>query len=58
MTVQERKEFIKKMQEKQHLYVPFCQATHLPFVICDPESFNDQVHMFTETGTLAGKIQF
>lgn len=53
MTVQGKKEFIKKMQEKQHLYVPFCQATHLPFVICDPESFNDQVHMFTETGTLA-----
>lgn len=53
MTVQERNEFIKKMQEEQHLYVPFCRATHLPFIVCDPESFNDQVHMFTETGPLA-----
>lgn len=53
MTLQERETLVRKIQTGQHIYVPFCTATHLPFVVCDEETFNDQIHLFFETGTLA-----
>lgn len=53
MTLQERETLTRKLQGGQHLYVPICTATRLPFVVCDEETFNDQVHLFMETGTLA-----
>lgn len=53
MTVQERDALVKKLQKGAHVYAPFCAATRMPFVICDEETFNDQVHLFMETGTLA-----
>lgn len=53
MTRQERDTLVRKLQKGEHLYVPFSKDTHLPFVECDKETFNDQIHFFTETGTLA-----
>ncbi len=48
MTVQEKAKWIRKLQTCKQLYVPFSMATRLPFVICDPESFNDQAHLFVD----------
>lgn len=40
--------FIKKRITKMdHLFVLFSPVTHLPFVECDEETFDDQVYVFT-----------
>ena len=37
---------IKKLQTRENIFVAYSQATKLPYVICDEESFNDQVWVF------------
>ena len=37
---------IKELQTREHIFVAYSQATKLPYVICDEESFNDQVWVF------------
>lgn len=37
-----------KLQTSENLYVPFAKATNLPYIYCDPESFNDQILLFSE----------
>lgn len=37
---------IKELQTREVLFVAYSQATKLPYVICDEESFNDQVWVF------------
>ncbi|MDY3249291.1 MAG: SseB family protein [Candidatus Choladocola sp.] len=37
---------IRSIQKKQSMIVAFCAYTNMPFVICDPETFNDQVWIF------------
>ena len=39
---------MKKFQSMEIIYVTFSQITKLPYVECDPETFDDQVYMFTE----------
>ena len=41
-----RKELIRKIQTLGEVYTILSRATRLPYVICDPESFNDQVWIF------------
>ena len=36
-------EAIKELQTRDEIFVAYSQATKLPYVICDQESFNDQV---------------
>ncbi len=38
--------FIKSIQRKKELIVAYCGYTNMPFVQCDPDSFNDQVWLF------------
>lgn len=47
--------FMKKRLEKmEHLFVLFSASTHLPFVVCDEETYDDQVYIFgTEEMTQA-----
>ncbi len=37
---------VKKLRTSRKFYVAYAQATQLPFVSCDEESFNDQVRIF------------
>lgn len=37
---------IKELQTRDAIFVAYSQATKLPYVICDEESFNDQVWVF------------
>ena len=37
---------IKAVREREDLFVLYSQATRLPFVTCDEESFNDQAWLF------------
>ena len=39
-------EAIKELQTRDAVFVAYSQATKLPYVICDEESFNDQVWVF------------
>lgn len=47
MTVDHRF-IIKKLQTMPEIFTAFSQATRHPFVTCDKDSFNDQVHVFVE----------
>ena len=37
---------MKSIQKKEEMIVAYCAFTNMPFVVCDPESFNDQVWIF------------
>jgi len=37
---------VRKIQSKKTLFAVFCAYTNSPLVICDPETFNDQVWLF------------
>ena len=39
---------IRKLQNLPEMFVIFSQLTKHPFVTCGEESFNDQIHIFTE----------
>ncbi len=38
---------LKKFQKMNNLYVIFCHTTHLPYVECDEETYDDQIFAFT-----------
>lgn len=38
--------FIKQLRKRESLIAAFCSFTNMPFVVCDPETFNDQVWVF------------
>lgn len=40
------REVIQKIQTGKEVFTILSRATRLPFVICDPESFNDQIWIF------------
>lgn len=39
---------IKKLQSKEEVFVIFSHPTNMPFVECDPETFDDQVYILTD----------
>ncbi|MGN0314501.1 MAG: SseB family protein [Fusicatenibacter sp.] len=39
---------IKKLQSLEHFFVTFSQITKMPYAECDPETFDDQIYLFTE----------
>ena len=43
---------IKKMQKLEEMLVVFSQFTRMPFVECDEETFDDQVHIFADEQNL------
>ena len=34
---------MRNIQKKEDMIVAFCMFTNMPFVVCDPETFNDQI---------------
>ncbi|MCC8137452.1 MAG: SseB family protein [Clostridiales bacterium] len=42
----DKKFLVKSIQKKESLIAAYCSYTNMPFVVCDPESFNDQVWLF------------
>ncbi|MDY4692785.1 MAG: SseB family protein, partial [Blautia sp.] len=46
-----KEQAVKELQNREMVFVAFSQATKLPFVKCDEETFNDQAWIFsTEEG--------
>ncbi|MGN0400387.1 MAG: SseB family protein [Blautia sp.] len=45
-------EVLQKLQKMEAFYVLFSRGTNNPFIICDPESYNDQVWIFEENKDL------
>ncbi|MDO5539724.1 MAG: SseB family protein [Eubacteriales bacterium] len=39
---------LRKLQKLESIYVLFSKATNMPYVVCDPESCNDQVWIFSD----------
>lgn len=42
----DKKFLIRSIQKKENIIVAYCAYTNMPFVTCDPETFNDQVWIF------------
>lgn len=42
-----KEEAIKVLQNRENIFVAYAQATKLPYVKCDEETFNDQVWIFS-----------
>ena len=41
---------IKKILSRDHFYAAFCAVTGMPFAVCDPVTFEDQVWIFSDEG--------
>jgi len=39
---------VQKVQHQESLIAAFCGLTNMPFAVCDPETYNDQVWVFEE----------
>ncbi len=48
---------IQQLMNKEVLYAAFCMNTKMPFIICDPETYNDQVWVFDSEDVLKKFIQ-
>lgn len=48
----EKIESLKKLQQAKEFFVLFSRGTNQPFIVCDPETFNDQVWIFEEKESL------
>lgn len=42
----DRSFLVKSVQRKKEFIVAYCAFTNMPLVVCDPETFNDQVWIF------------
>lgn len=54
-----REEAVKALQTNNQLFVAYCQYTSLPLVTCDPETYDDQAHIFATEEEIKefGKLQ-
>ena len=43
---------VKKIQKRTDMVVAYCAFTNMPLVVCDPETFNDQVWIFENEALL------
>ena len=49
-------EAIHELRNREEVFVAYSQATRLPYVTCDEETFNDQARIFaTEEMNFAGQ---
>ena len=39
----DKSDVLKKMREAEAIYVLMSDCTRMPFVVCDPETYDDQV---------------
>lgn len=44
----DKKFLIRSIQKKKEMIVAFCAYTNMPFIVCDSETFNDQVWIFDD----------
>ncbi len=42
----DKKFFARSIQKKEQLFAAYCAATNMPLIVCDDETFNDQVWLF------------
>lgn len=47
MAIIDKSFMLKKIEKNESIYVLYSALTHCPFVECDPETFDDQVYIFT-----------
>ncbi len=45
----DKSDVLKKMREAEAIYVLMSDCTRMPFVVCDPETYDDQVLIFFST---------
>lgn len=46
MNNEKKQELLEKMKHVEAIFVPMSECTKMPFVACDPESYDDEVYIF------------
>ena len=55
----DKSDVLKKMREAEAIYVLMSDCTRMPFVVCDPETYDDQVLIFfSEAEAMKGGQEF
>ena len=55
----DKSDILKKMREAEAIYVLMSDCTRMPFVVCDPETYDDQVLIFfSEEEAMKGGQEF
>ena len=55
----DKSDVLKKMREAEAIYVLMSDCTRMPFVVCDPETYDDQVLIFfSEEEAMKGGQEF
>lgn len=55
----DKSQILKKLRESEAIYVLMSDCTRMPFVVCDPETFDDQVLIFfSEEDAMKGGQEF
>lgn len=44
----DKNQVLKKLQMMDAMYVPYARATNMPFIVCDKETYNDQIFIFRD----------
>ena len=45
-----KEQAVKELQNRDFVFVAYSQATRLPYVTCDEETYNDQAWVFSHRG--------
>lgn len=54
-----QKQRFKKLRESDAIYVLMSDCTRMPFVVCDPETYDDEVFVFfSEEDAMRGGQEF
>ncbi len=48
---------LRRLQKADHIYVAFAKATNLPYVVCDEDTCNDQIFLFSEETFVQAYVQ-
>lgn len=54
----DKSDVLKKMREAEAIYVLMSDCTRMPFVVCDPETYDDQVLIFFSEEEPEGRDEF
>lgn len=56
-SMMDKKEFLKKLKDGKELYVLISACTKCPYVLCDPETFDDQVFLLFDEEEAKQEVQ-
>ncbi len=54
---EEHMQIVQMLQKEEHIYVILSDSTRLPFVVCNPETFDDEILLFEQKNAAEKEMQ-